>query len=215
MYLTVAVLPFSRKKRTICFLTNSPMAGSLRLPEASTSADWPRSSSPAPSATTTTAWPCSSTRRMRCGSTPCSPSRMMGTSGTRHRSTSPDASVAWTAMKPEERPMSLTIPMPLGRLQRASVLAARMAACAASTLVWKPKLRSMRSTSLSMVFGMPATATLSCLLMHSSEMVKAPRWVPSPPTTKSCVTRSLSRKLMILSMSKEPREDARTVPPSW
>jgi len=34
-------------------------------------------------------------------------------------------------MKPAERPMSLTMPMPLGRLQRASVLADKMAACAA------------------------------------------------------------------------------------
>ena len=35
--------------------------------------------------------------------------------------------------------MSLTMPMPLGRLQRASVLAERIAACADSTEVVKPK----------------------------------------------------------------------------
>jgi hypothetical protein len=232
---------------------------------------------------------------------PLSPSSRMGTSGTRQRSTSPDASVACTAMKPAERPcvcvcvcgcacgttcvcvcvwryvcvcvcvalrvcvcgaateragarrrqgglrrgwadvmppcmhvcryamathaartMSLTMPMPLGRLQMASVLADRIAACvracvrvwcwcqrgivdlsgsrqtcthngarigphkhapiahhdtptqptnhrtcAASTAVWKPKERSMRSTSLSMVLGMPTTEMFRPRVKHA------------------------------------------------
>ena len=51
----------------------------------------------------------------------------------------PDAMVACTAMNPADLPINFTMPMPLGRLQRASVLADRIAAWAASTDVVKPK----------------------------------------------------------------------------
>ena len=51
----------------------------------------------------------------------------------------------YVPMNPAERPISFTIPIPFGRLHTASVLALRMAACAVSTEVVKPKERSMRS----------------------------------------------------------------------
>ena len=51
----------------------------------------------------------------------------------------PDAMVACTAINPADRPINFTMPMPLGRLQRASVFADKMAAWAASTEVVKPK----------------------------------------------------------------------------
>jgi len=98
----------------------------------------------------------------------------MGTSGTRHRSTSPDPNVAWAAMKPADLPMSLTIPIPFGLLHMASVLAVRIAASASPTADWKPKVRSMWSISLSIVFGIPATETLMLFFMHSSWILKAP-----------------------------------------
>ena len=98
------------------------------------------------------------------------------------------------AMKPADLPISLTMPTPLGRLQRASVLAETMAACAASTEVWKPKERSMRSTSLSMVFGMPTTAMFSLRSIHVSLMMLAPLCVPSPPITYSWLIPCFLRK---------------------
>jgi hypothetical protein len=49
-------------------------------------------------------------------------------------------------------PCTLFLPIPLGRLHLASVLALTMAACAASTEVVNPKDRSIRSTSLSIVW---------------------------------------------------------------
>ena len=49
------------------------------------------------------------------------------------------------------RCLKVPIPMPFGRLHFASVLADKMAACAASTEVVNPKDRSMMSMSLSMV----------------------------------------------------------------
>ena len=66
-------------------------------------------------------------------------------SGTKHRSTSPDASVACKAMKPECRPINLTIPIPLGQAS-ASVFAASIMGMAASTAEVKPNELSMRGT---------------------------------------------------------------------
>ena len=63
------------------------------------------------------------------------------------------------AMKPEERPISLTSPTPLAA-EDASTLAASSARCASSTAVSKPKQRSTMRMSLSMLFGMPITAQL-------------------------------------------------------
>lgn len=51
--------------------------------------------------------------------------------------------VACTAMKPADLPINLTIPMPLGMLQRASVFADMIAACAASTDVVNPDIITM------------------------------------------------------------------------
>ena len=84
-----------------------------------------------------------------------------------------------------------------------------------STEVVKPKDRSMRSTSLSMVLGMPTTATFICRRTTSSEMVYAPRWVPSPPTTYKWLNRSRFKNATIASMSNPPRDDANSVPPWW
>jgi hypothetical protein len=53
------------------------------------------------------------------------------------------------AMKPEERPMSLTRPMPLSA-EDASTLAAISACCASSTAVSNPKHRSTCSSTLSL-----------------------------------------------------------------
>ena len=44
--------------------------------------------------------------------------------------------------------------------------------------VVKPKERSMMSTSLSIVLGMPTTAIFKERFLHSSEMALAPRCVP-------------------------------------
>mmetsp|Transcript_1062 Transcript_1062/g.1352 ORF Transcript_1062/g.1352 Transcript_1062/m.1352 type:complete len:215 (-) Transcript_1062:956-1600(-) len=183
MYLMVAGMPSSRKKRSICSLIHSPILGSFLLPLASVSALAPSTSSPAPSATTTTACPCSWMRFFRCGRRPLGPSSTMGTSGTRQRSTSPEASAACAARNPLLRPMSFTMPTPRGRLQVASTFADWMAACAASMEVLNPKVRSSRPMSLSMVLGTPATATFSPRARHSMATRCAPRWVPSPPMT--------------------------------
>mmetsp|Transcript_8970 Transcript_8970/g.13484 ORF Transcript_8970/g.13484 Transcript_8970/m.13484 type:complete len:204 (-) Transcript_8970:827-1438(-) len=183
IYRTLEASPLSSKYCAILSFMNSPIGGSFLFPPASFSALSPSSSSPAPSATTTTACPFSRTRRSRKGRYPPSPSSTIGISGTRHKSMSPLPKHACTAINPAERPMSLTTPTPLGILQRASVLADRIAACAASTAVWNPNERSMRSTSLSMVLGMPAMEMLSFLSMHSWASAIAPLCVPSPPIT--------------------------------
>jgi hypothetical protein len=56
--------------------------------------------------------------------------------------------VACTAMNPADLPINFTMPIPLGRLQRASVLADKIAACAASTDVVKPKDLQMHALSI-------------------------------------------------------------------
>ena len=66
-------------------------------------------------------------------------------SGTRHRSTSPEASVACSAMKPECLPINLTIPIPFGQAS-ASVLAASIMGMAASTALVNPKELSINGT---------------------------------------------------------------------
>mmetsp|Transcript_11763 Transcript_11763/g.37292 ORF Transcript_11763/g.37292 Transcript_11763/m.37292 type:complete len:243 (-) Transcript_11763:1847-2575(-) len=213
MYLTVAGLPLDLKCATIWSLSHSPSSGSLRLPPASTMAEVPNTSSPAPSATTTTADPFCSSTRSRCCRQPRSPSVTTGTSGTRHKSTSPEQSVACTAIMPDERPISLTIPIPLGKLHRASVCADSIAACASSTAVLKPKARSIRSISLSIVLGMPHTAMFNFKRRASSAILFAARCVPSPPTTYSCEMRFCLRKPIVLSKSNEPRPVPIMVPP--
>mmetsp|Transcript_9623 Transcript_9623/g.22470 ORF Transcript_9623/g.22470 Transcript_9623/m.22470 type:complete len:240 (-) Transcript_9623:558-1277(-) len=212
-YLTVATFPRACMYATIWSLSHKPNSGSLRLPPASNTALVPKISSPAPSATTITACPFRSNTRSRCGRMPRGPSVTTGTSGTRQRSTSPEHIVACTAMKPECLPISLTIPIPFGRLHRASVCAERIAACASSTAVLKPKERSRRSMSLSIVLGTPHTAMLSLSLRASSAILLAARCVPSPPTTYSWLMRCCLRKPMVLARSKEPRPEPIMVPP--
>ena len=66
-------------------------------------------------------------------------------SGTRHRSTSPEAKVACSAMKPECLPINLTIPIPFGQAS-ASVFAASIMGIAASTADVKPNELSIKGT---------------------------------------------------------------------
>ena len=73
-------------------------------------------------------------------------------------------------MKPDDRPISFTIPIPLGKLHLASVFADIIAACAASTDVVKPNDLSIKSTSLSIVFGIPTTAIFNFLLTTSCDI---------------------------------------------
>ena len=113
---------------------------------------------------------------------PASPSSCSGTSGISTASTSVDAIAAWHAMKPEWRPISLTTPMPL-LAPVASTCAPRMTSTAAENAVSKPKLRSMKWMSLSMVFGIPTTPMSRSRRPISSTSFMAPRSVPSPPTT--------------------------------
>ena len=81
-------------------------------------------------------------------------------SGTRHRSTSPLAKVACSAMKPLCLPINLTMPIPLGQAS-ASVLAASIIGMAASTAEVKPNELSMRGTC---VDALAAAATPSTQL---------------------------------------------------
>mmetsp|Transcript_41276 Transcript_41276/g.101856 ORF Transcript_41276/g.101856 Transcript_41276/m.101856 type:complete len:201 (-) Transcript_41276:809-1411(-) len=182
-YLTVATFPRACMYATIWSLSHKPNSGSLRLPPASNTALVPKISSPAPSATTITACPFRSNTRSRCGRMPRGPSVTTGTSGTRQRSTSPEHMVECTAINPEDRPISFTMPMPLGRLHRASVCAERIAVCASATAESKPNERSSMSMSLSIVLGTPHTATFSLRRFASSAILSAARCVPSPPTT--------------------------------
>ena len=82
-------------------------------------------------------------------------------SGTRHRSTSPDARVACSAMKPECRPINLTMPIPLGQAS-ASVLAASIMGMAASTADVKPNELSIKGTCVDALTA-GATAYRHCV----------------------------------------------------
>lgn len=77
------------------------------------------------------------------------------------------ARVACMAIWPQSRPMSLTIPTHWCVLS-ASTCAALMALCASSTAVSNPNDLSMIGMSLSIVFGMPDTATGKPRFLHSS-----------------------------------------------
>ena len=90
--------------------------------------------------------------------------------------------------------MSLTSPMPL-RAPLASTCALRIASTAAANALSKPKLRSMKWMSLSMVLGMPMTATGSLRRSSSATILVAALSVPSPPTTNSAPRPSASMRV--------------------
>jgi hypothetical protein len=103
--------------------------------------------------------------------------------------------------------------MPFGMFPVASTRAASSARCAASTEERKPKERSIRPMSLSMVLGMPATATFIPRSAHTFDSLYAPRCVPSPPMMYSWFTPLLRRNSIMRSISKPPRDDPSIVPP--
>ena len=70
------------------------------------------------------------------------------------------ASVAAAAMKPASRPINFTRPIPFGA-PLASTWAMSITSCAFSMAVEKPKERFTSGKSLSIVLGMPTTATAS------------------------------------------------------
>ena len=87
-------------------------------------------------------------------------------------------------MNPECRPITFSKPMPL-LAPVASTWALRMASAAAAAALSKPKLRSMKWMSLSIVFGIPTTEIDSFRRSISATSLVAPRKVPSPPMTNS------------------------------
>ena len=90
--------------------------------------------------------------------------------------------------------MSLTSPMPL-RAPLASTCALRITSTAAANALSKPKLRSMKWMSLSMVLGMPMTATGSLRRSSSATIFVAALSVPSPPITNSAPRPSASMRV--------------------
>ena len=187
------------------------MSPSTGLPPASVPVSWTYSC-PAPSAKQITAWPCVARRFLTCSTTPLGPSIAKGTSGMRHTSTDPDANAACMAMKPDWRPMSLTTPTPLSA-DLASTAAALMAFCASSTAVSKPNVLSMWRMSLSIVFGMPTTETLSPRLAHSALIALAPAWLPLPPITNTMLIPCRSMESTIFGTSPPPRPQPTMEPP--
>mmetsp|Transcript_16782 Transcript_16782/g.47335 ORF Transcript_16782/g.47335 Transcript_16782/m.47335 type:complete len:207 (-) Transcript_16782:524-1144(-) len=175
----------------------------------------PRASCSAPSATTTVQLPCSSSFFSTYSRIPPEPWTVNeGISGMRHRSTHPEARLAWVAMNPDWRPISFTRPTPRYALEH-SVLAASIAFTACSTAVSKPNVLSMSRMSLSMDLGMPTTAQVYPRRLHSAWMAAAPALPPLPPTTNTMLSPRDWMESTILSMSAPPRDVPSTVPPSW
>ena len=186
------------------------------LPLASRSSLPARSSCPAPSATTMTAcdFPAAK-RRSSAVSRPRGPSISNFTSGTRQKLTFGFAIDAAAAMKPESRPISFTRPMPCG-VPFASTCALRVTSAASATAVSKPKLRPMKTRSLSIVFGMPTTEIFSPRCAISVAMSLAHRSEPSPPMLKRTLMFIRTSVSTMMSVGCAPRLDPRTVPPcSW
>jgi hypothetical protein len=83
-------------------------------------------------------------------------------------------------MNPAWRPISLTSPIPL-RTDSASVWAASIATFAMLTAVSNPNVLSTNGMSLSIVLGIPTTASSIPRRNASTAIACAPRIVPSPP----------------------------------
>ena len=119
------------------------------------------------------------------------------------------------AMKPDSRPISLTMPMPLKTLA-ASMWAQRMASAALSTAVSKPKEWGMKLMSLSMVFGIPTMEMCLPRRATSCWMDAAAFIVPSPPMMNSALMFRRSRAVAISDEDCGPLDVPRIVPPnSW
>ena len=82
-------------------------------------------------------------------------------------------------MNPECRPITFTNPMPL-LAPVASTWALRMASAAAAAALSKPKLRSMKWMSLSIVLGIPTTEMASLRRSISATSLVAPAQGPVP-----------------------------------
>mmetsp|Transcript_107750 Transcript_107750/g.187004 ORF Transcript_107750/g.187004 Transcript_107750/m.187004 type:complete len:213 (+) Transcript_107750:3769-4407(+) len=163
-----------------CSFNHVPTSANFLLPPASVSPELLMRVSPQPSATTITALPLV---RIKCRACVNNLGKDNCISGSRQTSTCLAARVASMAMKPQCRPISFTKLMQFV-LHVASVSAASMAFFASMLAVLKPKDLSRIGMSLSMVFGTPTTAApcpIACMLLKISI---APRWVPSPPSTK-------------------------------
>ena len=120
-----------------------------------------------------------------------------------------------THRNPLCRPISLTSPTPR-YADAASTLAACSARWASWTAVSKPKHRSTRRTSLSMLLGTPTTLHVTLRASHSAAMAAAAALPPLPPTTKHMSIASTARRRTIDGMSAPPRDVPRIVPPcSW
>mmetsp|Transcript_98265 Transcript_98265/g.262565 ORF Transcript_98265/g.262565 Transcript_98265/m.262565 type:complete len:226 (-) Transcript_98265:780-1457(-) len=174
MYLTLASRPCALKSLVIASFNHFPMSLYRLLPLSSVPSPAPVRSCPAPSATTTTAELFRLTTERRCLKIDFGPSVTMGTSGTKHRSTSLAASVAWVAINPESRPISFTTHTPFGA-EAASIRAHSITLHASSIHVLKPNERSITPMSLSMVFGTPMIAIFFPRRMASSCSLYAPR----------------------------------------
>ena len=126
-----------------------------------------------------------------------------------------EASAAWQAMKPEWRPISFTRPMPL-RAPVASTWAPRIASTAAAKALSKPKLRSMKWMSLSIVFGMPTTAIGQPAPLDLGDDLVAPRAACRRRRSRTATPiPSATRRSTISPGSWLPRDVPSIVPPCW
>src|SRR5437588_723276 len=207
---TVARVSTSRR-RSISRARTAPMPPRRAWPNASTGASRMVCAAPslgtAPSATTTML-NCRPVARRRRSAAQTS-SRSKGTSGTRTAS-APPASPPAAATHPASRPITSTTMMRwCDSVVECSLSIASMTAL---TAVSNPMVTSVPRTSLSIVLGMPTTATPSRLRRHA-----APR-VSSPPmaTTASMPRRAsvaLMRAIPSASRSGLVRDVPRIVPP--
>ena len=195
-------------------LSRLPTSDSTGFPEASRASFCWRRCWPAPSAAMMTACPRSLRRRSSAGSKPPSPCNWNGASGMSTKLASRRARADCAAMNPDSRPMSLTMPMPLG-VPTASTCAQPMASVALSTAVSKPKDCGTKLMSLSMVLGMPMMEMRMLRWRTSLAMAEAAFMEPSPPMTKRTLTLSRSSASTISEGSCGPLEEPRSVPPNW
>ena len=138
-----------------------------------------------------------------------------GTSGISTKLASVDASAAWQAMKPECRPISLTRPMPL-RAPVASTWAPRIASTAAANALSKPKLRSMKWMSLSIVLGMPMTAIEQAAPLDlGDDLGRAAQRAVAADHEQHADPQRLRGVSTISPGSWLPRDVPSTVPPFW
>ena len=145
-------------------------------------------------------------------STPPLPAKGVFISGIKQQSTSPLASAACVAIKPDCLPISRTKPIPFFAL-RASIAPHRIALIASSTAVWNPKVRSRSKISLSMVLGMPTMAVFMFRARHIRSIASAPAWLPLPPMTNRKSRSIVSMESTISPTSDPPRELPKIEPP--